>query len=113
MKCKNTALDGTDKRTSTLRVTQKRESCPVYGLSDFNWPREIDRMHSCGDPILIFHEGVSENGRPRDMKAYWRKTTYDDVLEVPHWKVILTFNDDGRGPRCQSFKRALLAYWLI
>jgi len=87
MKCTHTDLNNNGKTISTVIGTQSRDNCVGSGLSNFVWPRQLDRPHQASGAIL-FHD----NNRSRSYRGNrWRQTKYSDIIEVPYWQILLQF----------------------
>jgi tetratricopeptide (TPR) repeat protein len=87
VRCSSTDLDGRDRRESYLVGTQRRGKCFGCRTDDFHWPRELNRPHQVGSPILI-HNNVFDDDKK------WRKTLYTDIIEVPYWNLFLHYHDE-------------------
>ena len=88
VRCKHSALNGNDTKTSTVYANQRRDTCAGNALPDFYWPRELEREYSPRDPILLYRNDLFADDHPRDSRLCWRKTKQDLIFEVPFWKVL-------------------------
>lgn len=93
IKCKNTSLDGSGERISTLRATQRHKHCFGTLAPDFYWPAELSKVHSEGTPIPVFHRDI-DGDRCDSLRDCWRSTTYGDIVEIPFWKILLKYAED-------------------
>ena len=88
--CVHTNLEGGNKMDSVMMCTQKRGMCLGSGRADFTWPRQLNRAHQKSSDILLHDNDWDNRG--------WRKTTYNQVLEVPFWSILLAFQAEmGEG----------------
>ena len=53
MKCTHTDLNNNGKTISTVIGTQSRDNCVGSGLSNFVWPRQLDRPHQASEPFCF------------------------------------------------------------